>query len=531
MNALTVSSHFMREHVHKKEGQLTDWFQWYHKAKLDMLGVDILSWDERKLTNVAQEECPPSLVSSCKYIIYIKQNERPLTSLSLPAFVFSQSLNIQWPVGPTAPLIKPKWNVDGKIDPFLVFTLSQKDFSLFRFFVSYNIGEKSRFDSGPEPRLKDTTQGMSNKNVNLVLYGYEKKGVPPTTYSIKLSLDLLEFQFLLDETESKSRKVEGIMNVNCTNASWSLVKNADCITRTCVNVGSIRLTQTSRRHEWNGFPHLLLPLPQASSEGNVHEMPNSHCLLKFTSTTHPNGDNVKTLHLDSAGIYMIIPAWQYVGIFFQDLPIAPEVFAIEEMGSIMQVGDRFYRMSKSSSKDGQNKDIEVMAEVDNAIPSSSHISKQFLLTLTSPRIILVEDATNQQDDCGTLTLSMRNLGFLRKANAHNEANTLFIDGLGIHTSMTSLSHRSSLLCPFSICGSLTKTLQSKGSPQSTLGWVWAEEFQARAAYTDLTHTIDVLTGVKKQMAKPNSMSSSSDRPAQSKTDSSAKGEKEPKSKV
>ena len=76
MNALTVSSHFMREHVHKKEGQLTDWFQWYHKAKLDMLGVDILSWDERKLTNVAQEECPPSLVSSCKYVTYIKQNEK-----------------------------------------------------------------------------------------------------------------------------------------------------------------------------------------------------------------------------------------------------------------------------------------------------------------------------------------------------------------------------------------------------------------------------------------------------------------------
>ena len=461
--------------------------------------------------------------------------KRPLTYLSACLeTILSQSLNIQWPVGPTAPLIKPKWNIDGKIDPFLMFTLSQKDFSLFRFFVSYNIGEKSRFDSGPEPRFEDTTQVMPNKKVNLVLYGYEKKGVPPTTYSIKLALDLLEFQFLLDEEESKGRKMEGIMNVNCTNASWSLVKNADCITRTCVNVESIRLTQTSKRHEWNGFPDLLLPLSPASSEGNVHTMPNSHCLLKFTSTTHPNGNNVKTLHLDAAGIYMIIPAWQYVGIFFQDLPTTPEVFAIEEMGSIMQVGDRFYRMSKSSSKDEQKKNNEVLAEVDNTTqPSSSHISKQFLLTLTSPRIILVADATNQQDDCGCITLSMRNLGFLRKTNAHNEANTLFIDGLGIHTSMArNLSPGSSLLCPLSICGSLTKTLQS--SPPSTSGWVWAEEFQARAAYTDLTHTIDVLTGVKKQMAKP-----SSDflpKSAQSKTDSSlpetkATGEKESNSRM
>ena len=152
--------------------------------------------------------------------------KRPLTYLSACLeTILSQSLTIQWPVGPTAPLIKPKWNIDGKIDPFLMFTLSQKDFSLFRFFVSYNIGEKSRFDSGPEHRFEDTTQVMPNKKVNLVLYGYEKKGVPPTTYSIKLSLDLLEFQFLLDEEESKSRKMEGIMNVNCTNASWSLVKH------------------------------------------------------------------------------------------------------------------------------------------------------------------------------------------------------------------------------------------------------------------------------------------------------------------
>jgi len=221
------------------------------------------------------------------------------TYIHLPASHSSstQTLNIKWPVGPTASLIKPKWNIDGKVDP-LIFSLSQKDFSLFRFFVNYNLLGPSRFLSIIE------NSSQCHTPTRLVLFGYEKINAPPTTYSIKLSCDLLQFKFLLDAEESVSRKVEGIMNVSCAQASWSLVKLADCITKTKVNVKSIRLTQTSKKDEWK--PDLLLPLPSNGNSDDSSVISRPHCLLQFTSTTHPNGNNMKTLHLDAAGIYVSV---------------------------------------------------------------------------------------------------------------------------------------------------------------------------------------------------------------------------------
>ena len=431
-----------------------------------------------------------------------------LTSFSI---FLSKTLNIRWPVGPTAPLVKPKWNVAGRVDP-IVFCLSRKDFSLFRFFVSYNLLEPSRFLS------KHTSSGDATQEVakeRFVLFGYEKTGVPPTTYSIKLSSDSLEFQFLLDEEESKSRKIEGMMNVNCSNASWSLVQNADCISKQHANVESICLTQTSNRQEWGGFPDLLLPLP-ASIDAPLRP----HCLLQFTSTSHPNGNNVKTLHLDQAGIYVIVPAWQHVGDFFIHLPISPEVFAPEEMSSIMQVGDRFYRMSKSSSQAKKGTD-GVSPEVKHTAASPQvSMSKQFLLTLTSPRIILVADATNRQSDSPCVTLSMAHMHFFRESNnirnEEHSVQSIFCDGLEIFTGMSqNLSPGSSLLCPLSVSGSLTKIMRSKSSPQNLSGWVWLEELEARAAYTDLTHAIDVFNGVQKQIATSQRTTGTSNMLAQS----------------
>lgn len=396
-------------------------------------------------------------------------------------------LDIRWPVGPTAPLVKPKWNVSGRIDP-IVFCLSCKDFSLFRFFVSYNLLEIPR-----ALHVTATNGWRSLTKERLVLFGYEKTGLPPTTYSIGLSTDKVTFRFLLDEQESPSRKVQGMMDVQMTSASWSLIKLADCISNQRANVDSIRLTQTSNRKELCGFPDLLLPLPANGIDLSTPQP----CLLKFTSTTHPSGDNVKTLHLDSAGIYLIVPAWQHVMEFFRLLPSSPEVFLPEEMPSIMQVGDRFYRMSKVDN----HLNADETTDSNGALPPPQlQASKQFRLTLTSPRIILVADAANPQNDCQCLTLSMAHLDLLRQVNVHSEAHSVYCDGLEMFTGMANnLAPHSSLLCPLSIAASLNKTLQSTSSPQTLSGWVWSEELQARAAYTDLIHSIDVLGGVKKQL--------------------------------
>ena len=195
-----------------------------------------------------------------------------------------------------------------------------------------------------------------------------------------------------------------------------------------------------------------------------------------------------------------MPAWRHVGTFFNNLPTFPEVFTPEEMSSIMQIGDRFYRMSKGTTTvEASQRNGTISNEANDATDPTS--SKEFLLTLITPRIILVEDAAT--DECPCLTLSMSHLNFLRQTNAHEEVNTLFCDGLKIFTGMANnhSSPGSSLLYPLSMSGSLKKTLPSRDcSTQSLSGWVWAEELQARAAYTDLTHSINVLIGVEKQMA-------------------------------
>ncbi|KAL7555190.1 hypothetical protein ACHAWF_018839 [Thalassiosira exigua] len=487
MSELKVRNHFSKQLMTKKEGAFTIWTQWFNNCKVEMCDLDVRSWDERKLNEeVSSGRGPPSM-----------------------------TLDIRWPVGPTAPLVKPKWNVVGSIDP-IQFCLSGKDFSLFRFFVSYNLLEPSRFLS--KQTLPGATMLSESPLIDVVpripsfvLFGYEKTGVPPTTYSIKLTSDSLKFQFVLDEEESESRKVEGMMNIDCSKFTWSMLKHADCILKQRANLQSIRLTQTSARREWDGFPDLLLPLPTSVDV----PLPHDHCLLQFTSTSHPNGNNVKTLHLDSAGIYMILPAWQHVGSFFKHLPTSPEVFAPEEMSSIMQVGDRFYRMSKSRCQAGTN--AESTTTKSSTSPHASS-SKQFLLTLTSPRIILVEDATEERKDCSLcVTLSMENLDFLRDTDPLNETNTVFCDGLEVFTGMAKDALPcSSLLCPLSISGSMTKTMNIKGSPPTILGWIWLEELQACATYTDLTHAMNVLEGVKKQLSarKCNKTAGKSTTPAQ-----------------
>ena len=159
-------------------------------------------------------------------------------------------------------------------------------------------------------------------------------------------------------------------------------------------------------------------------------------------------------------------------------------------------------MSKSTSQAKRKaEDATTKIGIDNGqlSPQSESIEKQFLLTLTSPRIILVADAANKETDCPCVTLSMGHLHVLRQTSLSKEAHSMFCDGLELFTGTArSLSPQSSLLCPLSISGSLTRILQTKLLPQQLSGWVWFEALQAHASYTDLTHAINVYDGVIKQ---------------------------------
>ena len=439
--------------------RLSEWPQWFHNCRVEFCDLDVQSWDESKLNQVSSLGKSSSMV-----------------------------LNVRWPVGPTAPLVKPKWNVVGTVDP-LSMRLSRKNFSLFRFFVNYNLSEPSRFLSNDDS-LAGVADGAPS---NLVLFGYEKKGLPPTTYSISLSFQCLEFHFYVDNEESRSGRSEGTMCVKCTNTSWSLLKNDDCISRQKANVESIHLEQTSGRKDWSGFPDLLLPITSVPDQSN-------NCLLQFTSTTRPNGDSVKTLHLDHAGIYMIVPAWQHVNDFFKFLPTSPEIFTTEEMSSIMQVGDRFYRMSKATTSEiDRTTDGTELGSQETTSPTTE--SREFLFSLTSPKIIFVADATGAADVNSCVTLHMSNLHYHQRSHGNISAQSVICNGLEIFAGQVgNQSSNSSLISPFSICGSITKALPLESySSEQMNGWICMEELKAHAAFTDLTSSLDVLTGLNKQI--------------------------------
>jgi hypothetical protein len=249
---------------------------------------------------------------------------------------------------------------------------------------------------------------------------------------------------------------------------------------------SISLKQTSNNKEWAGFPELLLPLAIGSSE--------SQHIMQFTSTTHPDGNNVKTLHLDNPGIFLIAPAWKHVLNYFKYLPTNPDVFSRSEMSSIMQIGDRFYRLSKNSHPTSTEDDAPSLA---STLSAEESVKRQLLVTLTSPRIIFVADATRQQSDTTTLTVYLSNMNYLSDSSPKYQSQTVVCDGLEIFTGLAKQSPTSSLLCPLSVCGSVTKTI-SKESPPHLKGWIWMEEIKARASYIDLTSTIDVCNGVETQ---------------------------------
>ena len=422
---------------------LTDWTQWYNNCAVDMEALDVRSWDERKLNVVCEGNSPPTM-----------------------------KVKLRWPVGPTAPLIKPKWNVTGAVggpSSPLTLRLTSIDFSLLRFFVSHNVLEPSRF--------KQTISNDSSVG-NLVLFGYEKVGVPPTTYSLRLTSQNLQFQFI--DTELKD---EGVSDIILSNASWTLSRGVDCISRQRAIVQSIQLRQTNNCVDWSGYPDLLSPRNTSENEN----------LLDYTSTSLPSGENAKGLHLNHAAIYLIIPAWREVSDFFKSQPACPEIFSLSDMPSIVQLGDRFYRMSKLSDSTSVATDkMQKHPSKEDTAMARHAPARQFRMTLTNPQIIAVADSSGRSSESHSLTSKTSHIDFLWESKGGESRQSCFCDGLELYT-----GKGSNILLPVSFAASVL-TVQGDKTTR-----VWIEQVNVRASYTDLTEAIEVCEGVSKQAANRN----------------------------
>jgi hypothetical protein len=429
---------------------------------------------------------------------------------------FTANITANWPVGPSALLIKPKWKVQCHIDSLDV-SLRRCDYALLQHVISFNIGELSRNLDEWEAlqTLSPREVELYKKNI-MVHFGYDIKDVTPTTYDFSIFLPSVSFSFIDDDKEDENP----LAIARCHDFVYQLKKLSDLVSRqraTC----DIELIAPngSLEHEKllsvSKYDSDIFPENEDSQEQDI-ATPE----LTYTSTTKPTGDNVKTLEIAGACIYTVVPSWKRFMSFFRALP-TPTIVSIADVASSIQVGDRWYRIGSgvfgnldSDDTVGQTSRrfswIPSHASSWNtseagriSLSSTLHSSPSFQLRvlLTSPRIILSSIPTD-----GVVTrliLRMHHLDYLHVNNGVKQMITraCFLHDVEVYTSSNESTARgasgeNSLIHPWCAAGVTSRCNgESNGDCEVHSVRVSADVLKARAAYSDMAIAIDVCLSV------------------------------------
>ena len=234
----------------------------------------------------------------------------------------SATLSIDWPSGPTAFLVTPKWRVRSNVDQFELLLL-REDFALLQSFMSCNLGESSR-----HMHEWDVLMSLPRETLDrllhevLVHFGYDKKDVTPTTYSVVVDVPVISFQ--LGESGS-------VACIDCRRVRWSYMKDRDLVS--CQHVSCDVSVRGGRSDDVARQTLLLSP-----RNGHDADLKGSSGSLLYSSTTRPCGSNEKTLALSSMTMSLIYQPWLSLATFFSSLP--RPTFASPQ--DVIEVGDRWY---------------------------------------------------------------------------------------------------------------------------------------------------------------------------------------------
>ena len=459
--------------------------QWYNNCRVSFEDFSLADWEETSLTTSYDRKV-------------------------------GMQIHVKWPIGPTAPKVIPKWNVNWSIDP-IHFRLRQADYALFQHFIYYNVGEESRhLDEW------NALQGLSSEELHAykesiaVHFGYDKKDGPQTTYLIQIECDRFVIDLAASDGTKSNRSGGDVGQISCANLNWSMKKLTDRITKQRLTCGGITLEQSSGIPGYSGFRKLLLPLQEAHSEGmsetdDTDHYPDHRSELVYESTSRPNGDNVKSLWIHDACIYFIYGAFMHVKDFFSNLP-DPEVWTRDDIFSSMQIGDRWYRIDGSGG--GRQADISRQLSPSTSTPEhrpsatsgGSHYQPlyQFRLVLVSPRIVLVSDPSLASCQAVTLKLSHLDYFYENHQAARKLSRCFFVDGMELFTGLASaptnasnLSSENSLIHP--LCVSFTtERVECTGETRSETK-IATDVIRARAAYTDLDLAADVFLALMQDL--------------------------------
>lgn len=423
------------------------------------------------------------------------------------------SINVRWPVGDIVERIVPRWSINcvfGKVKA----TLRRKDYALLCHVIFENVcGVTRNLEEWAELQQKRRMAGNSlveDKDA-FVLYEYDVKNGRPTTYAFVVNVADIELDFIEDD-EIYGAQHQGVANVHCRDLRWSLTKGKDLVTNQVLSCGSITLRQTSKRDELSAFDVLLLPLEDCTGvrksssfdieysiveEGGDDMDPSSSIPVRdnstsipellYTSTSKPTGENVKSLYIHDACIYLIYPAWVTLKNYFTNLPPA-QILSVADASSIISVNGDFF------STGVEAKPLEADLSIKGTGIEEPFTDFQFRLLLAGARLVLPADSSSSAgNDCKGVTLRLDADCLYERVEGTREGNTdIFINGLELFTGAAKnprrYSRQSSLIYPLGVrvkkkaCGNNGSSLE-----------VDVDVIRARAKFSDMSLAIDVGT--------------------------------------
>jgi hypothetical protein len=184
--------------------------------------------------------------------------------------------------------------------------------------------------------------------------------VAPTTFDAEVTLPFVSFRF--DGTRASS-----VATFYCEDVVWSYRKLPDLISRqkvTC-DVEIIDSTESNTR--------LLSSRHRKSLSDRILSD------LSYTSTTRPNGDNVRALHLTDACVNVVYSSWRDFASFFSGLP-EPTFLSPKEGKQAAMIALLARSLIDTSSPSG----VGSASEVALARPSDSHLTPYVSLLFSNP---------------------------------------------------------------------------------------------------------------------------------------------------
>jgi hypothetical protein len=425
---------------------------------------------------------------------------------------------LNWPVGPTAPLVVPKWKVDCRLDS-LDISLRRSDYALLQNIISHNIGEVSRYLDEWEALQNLSPEATERYQERIMVhFGYDNKDVVASTYDLTVAVPSLSFSLVEED-----RDVENTLAVaRCIDLVWQLRKSSDRVSRqkaTCV-------VDLETPNPVSGFDKMLslskYDSERSSASEGTEDSDEGAPLLSYTSTTRPSGDNIKTLDIVGACIYMVVPVWRRFSSFFQVLP-EPQILSEHDVGASIQVGDRWYKIGGSSFDDIEKIDSSAnkgrqlswvsLYSLSNTVVGSRRRSQsttirytpssQLRVLLTSPRIILSSIPVDGTITC--LILRMHHLDYLQINNGEERklSKSFFLHDVEVYTTSNENSSQqnmdrrvNSLIHPWCVSGAVERCNgEATDDCEAHSLRISADVLQARAAYSDMAIAIDVCLSV------------------------------------